>query len=123
MSNFIYPSIPANLQTILDGYATVVEVDAYVAAATLSPNDLLYNIAQTCTKVITRSGGLITNVLFQTIGGSPVPIRNIAVTRTSGLITGLIITQYNSIGSATETMTGTVVRTAGLLASVNWVRA
>lgn len=83
-------------------------------------DNLVHEISQASYMEITRTSGLVTNVTYWTDSGKTVKIREIDITRISGLISSFVRKQYIS-GVLDSTETNTVVRTNDIVTSITQV--
>lgn len=84
-------------------------------------DQLTHNISETSYMEVTRSGGQVTNVTYWTDSGKTTKIRETAISRTGGLVNQVVMTQYDSMGVASEVLTGTITRSGGQVQSIAWV--
>lgn len=82
---------------------------------------LIHGIAEDSHQQLTRSGGRLTNVTFWTDSGETQKIREIAITRTSGKVSQIVVIQYDGSGVEKVRITGTVTRSSGRVDSIDWV--
>lgn len=86
-----------------------------------SLDQLVHNIAETSYMELTRSSGQVTTATYWTDSGKTTKIRETMLTRTSGQVSTIVATQYDAGGSLVQTLTGTVSRSSGQVASIDWV--
>lgn len=84
-------------------------------------DQLAHLVAETSYMEVTRSGGQVTNVTYWTDSGKTTKIRETAITRSGGQVSTIVETQYDTMGMAVETLTGTVTRSSGQVVSIDWV--
>ena len=106
---------PVSLTTLISGAGGLTET-------THKALDILNHLlAEDNHEQITRTSGKISNITHWTDSGETKKIREFAYTRTSGKISTIVITQYDSDGNWNEKMTGTVTRTGGKIDYIDWV--
>jgi hypothetical protein len=86
-------------------------------------DQLAHNIAETSYMELTRTSGQVTNVTYWTDSGKTTKIRETAITRTSGQVSQVQTIQYDEMGVAVETLTGSITRTGGRVSSIDWTFA
>lgn len=105
---------PVSLTTLVSGAGGLSE-------ATHKALDLLqHNIAEDAHQQVTRSSGKISNITYWTDSGETTKIRELALTRSSGLISQIDLIQYAS-GTENVRITGTVTRSGGKVDHIDWV--
>lgn len=88
--------------------------------ATLTPS-LQLNIAENSFEEITRTGGKVDSDIYWTDSGKTQKIRETLLTRAGGKVSVITLKQYNDLGVLIETLTGTITRASGKVASITWV--
>lgn len=84
-------------------------------------DQLVHNIAETSYLQVVRTSGRVSNLVYWTDSGMTTKIRETAITRTGGLVSQIVVTQFNGAGTLIATLTGTVSRSGGQVANVDWV--
>lgn len=84
-------------------------------------DQLAHNIAETSYMEVTRTSGQVTNVTYWTNSGKTTKIRETAISRSGGQVSTIVTTQYDSMGVVQEVLTGTITRSSGQVASIDWV--
>lgn len=84
-------------------------------------DQLVHLLAEDCYMEITRTSGQVSAVTYWETSAKLKKVRETTLTRSSGQVSQIVVTQYDSAGSAVETMTGTVARTSGQVATIEWV--
>lgn len=87
----------------------------------LAVDQLVHNIAETSFFQVSRSGGFVTTVTYWTDSGMSTKVRETTLSRTGSQVSGIVDVQYDSTGSAVQTLTGTVTRSSGQIVSIDWV--
>ncbi len=88
-------------------------------------DSLVHNIAEDAFLEVTRDGsGKVTDVIIWTDSNKTTKIRETNITRTSGKVSQIVKKQYDGTGAliAGQTLTGTVARSSGKVASITWVQ-
>ena len=83
---------------------------------------LTHLLAETCYTEITRSGGRVTDVITWTTSGKTTKVREVNLTRSGGQISSIVVKQYDGAGTLDKTLTGTVTRSSGQIANIDWVK-
>ena len=86
-------------------------------------DSLVHNLSETSYEELTRSGGKVTDIIHWTDNGKTVKIREVNLTRTSGKVSTIVMKQYDGAGALAQTLTGTVTRSGGKVASIDWVES
>lgn len=86
---------------------------------------LVHDLAETSYAEVTRVTGQVSNVTTWTTSGKTTKIREVAVTRSAGQVATIVRKHYDASGTliAGQTLTGTVTRLAGRVASIDWVQS
>jgi hypothetical protein len=84
-------------------------------------DQLVHDIAESSYFEVSRSGGRVSGVAYWTDATKTTPIRDVAITRTAGLVSSIVVRQYDGAGSVAETLTGTITRSSGQVTSIGWV--
>lgn len=84
-------------------------------------DSLVHNVAETCYEEPVRSGGRVTDVVTWTTSGKTTKVRETNLTRSGGLVSSIVVKQYDGAGTLTQTMTGTVTRSSGQISNISWV--
>lgn len=71
---------------------------------------------------VTRSGGKITNAIHWTDSGKTVKVREVAITRSAGVITQVDVIQYDGSGVEVMRATGVITRSSGRVSSIQWTK-
>lgn len=87
----------------------------------LALDQLVHNIAETSYLEVTRSGGRVTDVIIWTDSGKTTKIREVNITRSSGQVSQVVTKQYDGGGSLVQTLTQTINRSSGQVASIDSV--
>jgi len=110
------------------GTGTVtIALDEEVTGLTItghrSLDQLVHEIAEDTYCEIGRTDGRVSSVIYYTDSDKSIKIREINYTRTSGRISQIAITHYNSEGNPItgETYTGLITRSEGRIQSISWV--
>jgi len=82
---------------------------------------LVHNLSETCYQEILRSGGKVNQVIVWTDDGKTTKVRQVDLTRTSGKVSQITLTQYDAVGSVKQTLVGSLNRTDGKVTSIDWV--
>jgi hypothetical protein len=90
-----------------------------VSHATL--DQLVHDIAESSYFEVSRSAGRVSGVAYYTDATKTTPIRDVTVTRTAGLVSSIVVRQYDGAGSVAETLTGAITRSFGRVTSIVWV--
>jgi len=103
------------------------ELFALIGGGGLTPashrqlDQLVHLVADTTYFEVVRTGGRVSDVIYWTDNTKTTKVRETNVTRTSGQVSQVVMTQYDAAGLAVETLTGTVNRTGGLIDDIDWV--
>lgn len=84
-------------------------------------DQLVHNVAETSFEEVTRTSGKISDVVHWTTSGKTQKIRETNITRVGGKVSVVVIKQYDGTGTLSETLTGTVTRSSGAVADIDWV--
>lgn len=84
---------------------------------------LVHNIAESNYQEIVRTGGQVSDLIWWTDSGKTTKIREINLTRSGGLVSQIVMKQYDGTGTIItgQTLTGTVSRTGGRVDNITWV--
>jgi hypothetical protein len=96
-------------------------VNAISTATHETLNTLVHNLAETSYEEITRTSGLITSVIVWQSAAKLLKVRETTITRAGGLVATVVDQQYDDSGVLVQTLTQTITRTSGLITSVNVV--
>jgi hypothetical protein len=83
-------------------------------------DQLVHNIAETSYLEITRTNGQVTDVVYWTDASKTTKVRETNITRASGLVSQVVIKQYDGTGTLAETLTGSITRANGQISSIGW---
>ena len=85
---------------------------------------LTHDLAETSFEEVIRSAGRVTDVIIWTDSGKTTKVCETNVTRSGGQISSIVRKHYDATGTllAGQTLTGTVARSGGQVASVDWVQ-
>lgn len=86
-------------------------------------DSLVHSLAETSYEELTRVSGQVSNVTIWTDSGKSVKVRETDITRSSGQVSVIIDKQYDAVGVLAQTMTGTITRSGGQVASIDWVES
>ena len=71
---------------------------------------------------VTRSAGKVVSAINWTNSGKTVKVREVAITRSAGLITQVDVIQYNGSGVESMRFTGVISRSGGKVLSIQWTK-
>jgi len=94
--------------------------DALSRGAHEALDSLVHELAETSYEEVTRLGGLVTDVIVWTDSGKTIKVREMNLTRASGRVSVIVRKQYNA-GVLVQTMTSTITRSGGHVASIDHV--
>ncbi|MFQ5472599.1 MAG: hypothetical protein ACE5FA_06930, partial [Dehalococcoidia bacterium] len=85
---------------------------------------LTHELAETSYTEVVRSSGRVTDVVDWTTSAKVQKVRELSLTRSSGLVSQIVRKHYDGAGVliAGQTLTGTVTRTGGRVTSIDWVQ-
>jgi hypothetical protein len=86
-------------------------------------DQLVHNIAETSYFEVSRTSGQVSGVTYWTDATKTIKVRETSITRTAGLVSQVVIKQYDSLGSLAETLTGAITRSSGQVSSISWTLA
>lgn len=81
-------------------------------------DQLVHDIAETSYLEVTRTQGRVSSIIVWTDSGKTVKIREVLITRSNGTVSQIVTKQYNGSGTLVETLTDTVTRSGGKVASI-----
>jgi len=84
-------------------------------------DQLVHVPAETAWEEVIRSGDNITDVILWTDNGKTVKIRETNITRAFGKVSVIVEKAYDVAGTLVETLTKTITRSGGKVASTDWV--
>jgi hypothetical protein len=83
-------------------------------------DQLVHALAEDCYMEVTRTSGQISSVTYWEDATKAKKVRETTLTRSGGQVSQIVVVQYDSAGSAVETMTGTVARVSGQVSTITW---
>lgn len=104
-----------------EGVETGLSGSGITANQHLDLDQLVHDIAETSYLEVTRSGGQVTDVIIYTDSGKTTKIREVNITRTLGQVSQVVTKQYDGGGSLVQTLTQTITRSGGQVASIDAV--
>lgn len=86
---------------------------------------LVHNIAETNFLEVVRSAGKVTDVIHWTNSSKTTKVREVNISRSAGKVSSIVLKQYDGAGAlvTNQTLTGTVARSGGRVASIDWVES
>ena len=81
-------------------------------------NSLVHDLARTCYVELTRTSGKVSGVIAWTNSGKTQKVREVAITRAAGLVSQVARLQYDAAGTLAKTVTSTITRSGGAVASI-----
>lgn len=79
---------------------------------------LTHDIAETSYYEVTRTGNLITTMIWWTNSGKTIKIREVSITRSGNLASIVTTKQYDGSGVLKNTYTETITRSGNLVSSI-----
>lgn len=70
---------------------------------------------------VTRSAGQVTDVVLWTDSGKTQKVRETNITRSAGQVSTVVLKEYDGTGALAVTRTGTITRSGGQVANIDWV--
>jgi len=87
-------------------------------------DQLVHNVAEDSFQEVNRTSNKVQTIIFWTDSGKTVKIRETVLTRdpvTTGPVSVVVLKQYDGAGALAITLTGTLTRASGKVASIDWV--
>ena len=116
-----YNSTAAEVRVRQGGFTVPIGGSGITPAQHQALDQLVHGIAETSYLELTRTNGRVSDVTYWTDSGKTTKIRETNITRTSGLVSSVVVKQYDGTGTLAQTLTGTVTRTSGQVSSIDWV--
>jgi hypothetical protein len=79
---------------------------------------LVHDLSETSYLEVTRTSGQVSDVTVWTNSGKTIKVREALVTRSAGQASVIVDKQYNGAGTLVQTLTHTITRSAGQVASI-----
>lgn len=84
-------------------------------------DSLVHDLAETSYEEVTRTSGLVTSVIVWTDSGKTQKVRELTITRSGGRVSVFVRKQYDGTGGLVQTVTSTITRSGGRVASIDHV--
>lgn len=86
---------------------------------------LVHNLAETMWTEVVRSSGRVTDVIVWETSAKLKKVRETSITRLSGQVSTIVVKQYDAAGVvvANQTLTHTITRSSGQVASIDTVQS
>lgn len=116
-----YNSTAGEVRVRQGGFTVPVGGSGITPAQHQALDQIVHNIAETSYLEVTRTAGRVSDVTHWTDNTKTTKIRETNITRTSGVVSSVVVKQYDGTGTLAQTLTGTVNRAGGQVASIDWV--
>ena len=116
-----YNSTAAEVRVRQGGFTVPVGGSGITIPQHRALDQLVHLVAETSYFEVTRTAGRVSDVVYWTDNTKTQKIRETNITRTAGQVSSVVVKQYDASGVLAETLTGTVNRTGGQVASIDWV--